>query len=167
MEMFLNTWIAWWVGDALGILVVTPLILIWSIKQQNPIRVFKVAEFILVYTIFLYTTLLLFHGFFNIDTKVLPISYVIFPILIWLTLRFSQREVITIIFLLALISIWGTLEGYGTFARANPVESLFYLQSFIGITTITFLLFSTAITERKALERRKDEFISIASHELK
>ena len=50
---------------------------------------------------------------------------------------------------------------------AGPAEGLVYLQSFMGIITVTSLLLAAMMAERSALERRKDEFISMASHELR
>lgn len=166
-EIFAQTWIAWWVGDMLGIFIITPLILIWNENEENNVKPVKALEFLLLLIIFLLINFILFRGFLGIDTKNLPLSYVNFPILIWLTLRFGQKEVISILFLFSCIAIWGTSEGYGTFAKPRLADSLLHLQSFIGVTTATFLLFSSTMTERNNLERRKNDFISIASHELK
>ena len=35
-ETFLSNWLSWWGGDALGIMVFTPLVLVWM-SQNNPV----------------------------------------------------------------------------------------------------------------------------------
>ena len=45
--------------------------------------------------------------------------------------------------------------------------SLLLLQSFMGIMAITSLILAAVMAERRELEQRKDEFISMVSHELK
>lgn len=162
-----KTWIAWWIGDMIGILIFAPIILVFMTLQPFKLKPRRFIELFIAYTILILISLILFRGFFQIDTKTLPIIYLLFPPLLWIVIRFTQRETIAAIFLLSFFSIWGTVEGYGTFARTSLIESLYFLQGFLGTTSSTFMILSSILSEKRALEIRKDDFISIASHELK
>jgi len=91
----------------------------------------------------------------------------VYPVLTLIAIRFGQRGTVTAIFLLAIIAIWHTVQGLGLFVRDSLFESLLFLQSFMGITSVTFMILSAFVSERKDVEARKDEFVSVASHELK
>src|SRR5947199_314401 len=56
--------------------------------------------------------------------------------------------------LLAGVALWGTLRGYGPFARPLFNESLLLLQSFQGVTAIITLVLAAAVAERaEAVDR--------------
>jgi signal transduction histidine kinase len=162
-----ETWFTWWVGDMLGNLVVAPLLLAWFRRPKYRGDLTHTLEVILVFLILALSGSIVFRGFLGISSISLPITYMVIPPLIWISVRFSQRASATAIFGLSLIAIWGTIEGYGIFANPNLSHSLLTLEGFLGVHAITFLILSSLIAERKELERKKDEFIGIASHELK
>lgn len=164
---FASTWIAWWVGDILSVVLVTPLLLVWS-KQTFVIgRKKRFVERIFLLLCLVGISLIIFKGLFGIIIKNSPVTYLISPLLTWIALRFTQREVVTAVFILAVIAVWGTATGQGPFAYSSIAPSLFYLQGFIGVTAITSMIIAAVVSERKELERRKNEFITMASHELK
>jgi signal transduction histidine kinase len=96
-----------------------------------------------------------------------PFTYLVFPVLIWGALRFYQRGATSGMFIFSLIAVVCTSYGLGPFVSDSLGQSLFYLQSFAGTVAVTMLIFGAVVTERSMLARRKDEFISMASHELK
>ena len=77
-------------------------------------------------------------------------------------------------YLLCLCFMWGPralafrwLLGRSPFSSHSTGMDLAFLQVFLGITAVTVMILAAVIEERRELERRKDEFISMASHELK
>jgi signal transduction histidine kinase len=101
--------------------------------------------------------------------------------LVWSALRFGIRGSVSMTFLTSAIAVWGTAQGHGPFARAVPHESLFALQTFMGVVATTFLLLGASIAERRRAEwrlqqahgmateanRAKSEFLAVMSHELR
>ena len=163
---YLNTWSAWWIGDMISDLIIAPFIFVWI---NNPRIFFKpkrlieeVASLVLLFII----SLLVFVRILSFN-KNAPITYLVFPPLIWISLRFTQRAATTAILFLFAVGVGSAVLGYGTFSEKPLSGSLFYLQSFMGITAITVMLLAARSTERRELEKKKDEFISIASHELR
>lgn len=107
--------------------------------------------------------------------------YVVFPLLIWASLRFEERGAVTAILIVAMIAIAGTARGYGPFAQPDLGESLFALQAFTGTVAVCFLMLGAAIAERTRLQatvtaalageaasnRAKSDFLAAMSHELR
>lgn len=162
-----ETWFAWWVGDILGNLVVAPLILAWYNRPKYQGSLTHTLEVILSFLSLLLAASIIFEGLFGIRTSSLPIIYMVVPPLIWISVRFSPRALTTAIFLLSVVAISATVLGYGIFANPNLSHGLLVLQGFLGVHAATFLILSSTIYERRELERKKDEFIGVASHEFK
>ena len=164
---FLTTWVAWWIGDLLSNLIAAPFLLVWSQKPTVTYDKRKLLELAAFGILVVLIGLFIFQGLFGVEITRTPFTYFVFPPVIWAAIRFGQREVVTAIFILFLLAILGTAQGHGPFVRATLSESLLLLQSFMVVVSVTSMILAAAISERRALEKRKDDFISFASHELK
>lgn len=186
-----QTWLAWWVGDMLGALVVAPLLLVWSGRPQVRFRPKRFAE-ASVYTVLLVgVSVIVFRGSGWFGIKPFTFAYVIFPILIWIALRFGQIGSVTATFVVSVVAVWGTIASFNPSADGSLSHQLLLLQSFMGISAVTFMTMAAVSVERErtrkheqqlairtalltkqrkrllALSRAKDEFIAIASHQLR
>jgi signal transduction histidine kinase len=162
-----RTWLAWWIGDALGDLIVAPFLLVVTAKAEGERdgRLLERALFLLV---------LIAWAAFLFVVPLPPIAgsfvrrpYMLFPVLIWGALRFAQRGTVTAILILSLVAVTATVLGRGLFVEPTLVESLFSLQLFMAVATVTMLVLGAAIEERRRAIRAREDFISIASHELR
>lgn len=165
-----DVWLAWWVGDMVSDLVVAPFILVWSIKpnfySQIPFK--RLMEGMGLALSVVVVSIVIYRGFFNLGNQgSSPRAYIVFPLLIWAALRFGTRGVVTSTFILSIISVWITSLGYGPFTSQTLHQSLLSVQVYIGVISVSALILAAIASERKELEERKNEFISIASHELK
>ena len=138
-------WTTWFSGDAIGIVLVTPLILTWA--AGPPLRVSRrdVIEASVLATLLIACAVVLWQA---------PVSYVyaIFPLTIWAALRFGSRGAATASLVASAIALGYTVSGVGPFATSTPVNNLFQLQTFIGILAITNLIIAAVIAERRAAE---------------
>ncbi len=151
-----SIWSTWWLGDAVGAVVVTPLVLLW---WENP-RVHwsrrQIAELVLLFLGLFFTGWIVFGGHFEFSVKNYPLEYVCIPFLVWAAFRFGRRKAITATCALAAIATWGTAHGFGPFARDSQNTSLLLLQSFIGVMAVTSMALAAEFTEHK----RADEYVS-------
>ncbi len=161
------TWRAWWIGDMVSILMVTPFLLIWSTWPHGKVSGKRFAEIGILAVFVLAVGLIVFLGLLETDQRSYSMTYLVFPPLIWASLRFGPRGAISAIFALSILAIIGTVQGVASFSTGRLSQSLFFLQSFMGIIAVTTMILAAVMAERRELEQRKDEFIRMASHELK
>lgn len=142
-------WLTWWVGDAVADLVLAPLLVLWATSAPlawDRARVFEAAGLLVSLCL---VALVVFAGLFPSHVKNYPLEFVCIPLFVWAAFRFGQREAASAILLVAAIAIWGTLRGFGPFARPSHNESLLLLQAFMGITGLTTLPLAAVVAERK------------------
>jgi diguanylate cyclase (GGDEF)-like protein len=148
----LSIWLTWWLGDDVGVLVVTPLLLLWA---ENPNRNWtrqQIIELALLFFGLVSTTWFVFgYGFHNV-VKNYPFEYLCFPFLVWAAFRFGRRKAATAICVLAIIATWGTVHGYGPFVRISQNTSLLLLQSFMAIVAVTTMVLAAETTAHKHAE---------------
>lgn len=157
-----NTWLTFWLGDLMGVLVFSPLLLIWSqpngsrfSKQTQKIKLlpslFKLdSPAIIEVGIWLILMLVIGQIAFGYSY---PIEYMLVPLLVWAAFRFGPKGVVTAIFLVSAIAIVGAVRGNTSFNQDSLNETLLLLQTFIGVITVTTLILSAVIIEREEAEK--------------
>src|SRR5260221_10433114 len=119
--------------------------------------------------IVVFFSLCLFTGIFPAFTYTFQtqFKYLIFPLLIWSSIKFRQRGTTLLIIFITGISIWGATHGGGPFiVLGNPGASLFYLGIFVAATSFTFMIFSVILEERDNVEKRFHSLIENSSDEI-
>ncbi len=146
-------WLTWWLGDAVGALIVTPLILSWAEKpverwhNERWIEFGSLLVLLTLLSVTIYTRLLL------VSVSGRPWGHIAIPLLVWTAFRFGPRGVSTSMLLLAAISIWGTINGFGVFAVYGKNDSLLFIQGYVANLAITTLALAAIVTERKVAGR--------------
>lgn len=152
-NQFSAVWFTWWLGDAVGILGIASLLILWVYPSSFSWKWKKALEAVLLVGLMFCLGQIVFGDWaFDMGSHY-PLSFSFIPFMIWAGLRFSQRECATLLFLLAAHSIYGTLLGYGPFVRATSNESLLLLQSFIGTMSVTALSLAATVSERRVAVR--------------
>lgn len=163
-------WLTWWLGDVSGIMVVTPLILLWRnflLNKRRRILIQREPGSFHLETIALFILIVLASGIVFNNWVFTPFifrwAYWIIPFLVWASIRFEQHEAVSAIVLCSAIAVIGTLGGGGPFAPKNdsPIalnESLLILQGFVCVIIITTLILNASVTERKRTEEALRNF---------
>jgi len=151
---FAKIWWVWWVGDAIGDLVMAPLLLVLATAPPIRVRPQRVAEAMVLAAALFVVSVTLFAGRSGMPMTGYPLHYTIFPFVIWSALRFGQRGSTSVTFAAAAVTIWSTTHGSGPFAMTPPHESLTLLQLFMAVVAVSALLLGAAIAEREAAEHR-------------
>ena len=178
-EMLFSTWIAWWAGDFMGILMFCPLVLICA----NP--AFRTKSFTLESLAFLLSVFicgLVIYSDLNVGSfESLTLCYLLFPLLMWASLRLGTLHMIVGYFLLFSIAVIGTKLGKGPFIHDRLSDSLLFLQIFLATLLVSNLVLSSVMrelslsreVEKMARERAdianraKGSFVATISHEIR
>ncbi|OKH39638.1 hypothetical protein NIES2119_05030 [[Phormidium ambiguum] IAM M-71] len=141
---YAEAWQAWWLSIVIGLLIVTPALLVWTPKfSPPPFRPQNwIVEFAILLLLILAIAWIAFLGGY-------PLEYLLLPLLIWSVFRFSLRETTLLILIVSAIAIWGTTQGFGSFVRQSSTESLILLQSFVGVVALTSLVLSAVLHENR------------------
>ncbi len=135
-----SIWLTWWLGDASGDLVVAPVLVLWSRAFRWDWGIRRSLEAVILVAGLAAVAFMVFHGVSaDADARHLPLSVLCTPFLTWAAFRFGRRAVATCMFVVSWITIWGTLRGFGPFARSSPNESLLLLQANLAVEAVTML----------------------------
>ncbi len=162
-QSYYITWISWVMGDAISMLVIVPFVMTWKVLPRIKISLRRVIEAVALVTLLFIVGMIVFFPT-NVDY---PITYLVFIPLIWTSFRFGQHGATVVVVLLSIMAVIGTVLGLTPFSIGRLSDDLLSVQGFMGIITGTSLILAAVVAERRELERRKDDFIAIASHELK
>jgi signal transduction histidine kinase len=166
-------WLTWWMGDGFGALIVSPLLLSWSLSWN--IDSADAPEIASLLVLLIIVVLIVFGGWFPGPVKTYPLAYLCLPCLLWAALRFDQRIVTGSIVLMASVAVWGAKHGYGPFVQPSANVTLLLLMSFVGTSALMTLLVAAVTVERRKaedekwrlaseLERRRTDLLERESH---
>jgi PAS domain S-box-containing protein len=142
-------WFTWWVGDAVGDLIIAPLLLLWITQPRPRLTRSQIAEAGALLGSLILATYVLF-----ILEVALVSEYVMVLPLLWAAFRFGQRGAVTAAFIMSAMASIGTINGVGPFTHVNPNQSLLNLQVFMGTVAIAALALAAAISETRRAEQR-------------
>ncbi|OOG78949.1 MASE1 domain-containing protein [Flavobacterium sp. A45] len=144
-EQFWYTYKTWWLGDSIGIILITPFMLSWFLKDSFNKNNFKFFELTLYG---LATILLCLSVFFQHN----DLKYLILPLLFWSAYRFGIQITTLSIIIIALFAIITTAQGIGPFNEKNINDSILFLDLFLSVITICSLFLAGISSERKKAE---------------
>lgn len=151
---FSELWSVWWLGDAVGALVVAPVILTtvrtpaaWSRRDWVETCLLLIGSAGM--------TQLVFGEVFGSGIGNHPLEYIIFPFVITAAVRLGPQATALVVLAASGVTIWNTVRGAGPFAGSDVHESLILLQVFMGVLAGTGLLLAAAIAEQRTSERRR------------
>ncbi|MEP6621910.1 MAG: MASE1 domain-containing protein [bacterium] len=149
-----SVWWVWWVGDAMGDLVVAPFLLAWAAQRAVRWRGRRLVEFTALFTALIVVSEVVFSGRFLATAAYFQLEYAAFPFLIWAALRFGPRDTVSVAIVVSSVAIWWTVHNKGPFAAGTLDERLILLDTFIAVTGMTALLLGAATAEREQSKER-------------
>jgi PAS domain S-box-containing protein len=154
---------AWWVSDALGMLLITPFVVAWSDLRLRELR--RLSPRALAEGVVCAAGLVLVsHWAFGVQPApngaVPPLTHFLIPFLVWAALRWGVRGQSTAVMIVCAISVWDTMQGLGPFSAAfvDPDRSVLYLQVFLMVAAAMTLVGAVVMKERRSAQRAADEW---------
>lgn len=147
-------WSTWWLGDAVGAVIVAPPLLLWG-RGVGRVHRTALAEGGLLFATLLLAAGLTFDPGSSWAVNRAPVEFLCLPPLFWAAFRFGPRVTSLGVVLVAVVAVNGTLHGTGPFVvNGSPNASLLMLQAFLGVVAIAALLLAAAASERQRAEER-------------
>jgi signal transduction histidine kinase len=139
-------WRTWWLGDSSGALVVLPLLLVWAGDPAAAWRRIRTWEG--VASMGAVTAL----GIIAVSTEE-PITYMVFPALIWLAFRLGPPGATVGIAITACAAIGVTAHNVGPFSQQAISHKTLSTQLYIAVAALTTLFLSAVVSERERSSR--------------
>ncbi|MGW1750345.1 MASE1 domain-containing protein [Streptomyces sp. NPDC002092] len=157
---FWLVWSAWWAGDAMGVLIVTPVLLVlYGARRHRDARRWKETVALALITCALVP--------FAVHSSV-GLLFLVYPLLIWAALRFQLAGSMLCALFASVMATIAATDQVGPFARLTGVEVMIKLQAFNGAMALTALLLSAVITEqlntRRSVEQACQELVEVLEH---
>jgi signal transduction histidine kinase len=173
-SQFWPTWAVWWAGDAMGVLLVAPLLL--SVLAR-PTALALTQRRALELAGLLATTGIVTYVLFQ---NRLRLEYLVLPLIMTTAWRFHLRGAAPAALIASGVAIWSATNGTGPFADQTLFEKMVTLQVFnVSVALAAFLLASFADTRERKEEmsdlyestrlasEAKTRFLHMAAHELR
>lgn len=144
---FGSAWRIWWLGDAMGILIVTPLFL--TVRDLAGLRRSRLIELGSLLLGLMATGLVVFGAGLGLRIQDDVLAFIVFPFVIWAAIRFQVAGVSIATFVTTTIAVWGMAEGRGPFGKYDALHDASLLQLFIAVVSVTGLILAAVIAERK------------------
>ncbi len=141
----------WWMGDTIGVLLATPLLL--TLKWDN-IQTARRDRLALLYWI-LIAAPVMWLAFFQDYVQMgrsLPLAFLTLPLLAWAALRFGMTGAALAALIFSVLAALGTALGLGTFFLPDTHISLFLLWAYMASAVLTGLLITALMAERHQAE---------------
>ncbi len=144
----------WWLGDAMGVLVMTPFLLIWlklPLPHQYLERWRELAGLCIITA--LVGWLVYLNGWGMVDVSPRPWNFLVFPLVLVAAFRFGRHGAVTLMLIVVMLSIIGTLTSRGPFTNARDDTQWEQLWLFLAVVNISALLLGSALHERQQTQR--------------
>jgi PAS domain S-box-containing protein len=149
-----SSWALWWLGDAMGVLLVAPLLLIAATHPPRFDRR-QLLEACAILALLAATSAAVFLG------GGWRYPYLLFPLLVWATLRFRQLGAAAGCFVVAAIAVAGAVSG-NTPLGGDVTTNVQILQALLAFVAVSLLVLGAAVTEREQVSESLAEAQELA-----
>lgn len=136
-----STWWVWWAGDAMGVLVVAPVLLqLPRMRHWRLVSPMNVVEGVVL----LGLVGVVMRYVISIGS---PVAVLICPLLVWAAVRLRQLGAALVALEVAVIASAAAAGHHGTFGHGDLVHAMLRLQLFNASIALTGLLLAAVIAQ--------------------
>jgi signal transduction histidine kinase len=146
---YASQWLLWWTGDAMGVLLVAPLLFVLATTGLHELRGRRrrLEAGVLLTLLVAAAATVSIGGYWRYP-------HVLFPLLVWGTLRFRQLGAVVGSFVVAALAVAGGIAGTMPIKDASTTEIVQILEGLLAGVAISLLILGAVLTERQSAERR-------------
>jgi PAS domain S-box-containing protein len=136
--------VLWWFGDAVGDLMVAPLLLVFSTFRRLRLSAAQVLEGAILMAALAGVGAFVFLG------GAWRYPYLMFPLLLWAALRFKALGAATSSFLVGALGTWGAVAGEIPVGVDTATERVQVVQALFVLVAVSLLVVGATLAEREA-----------------
>ncbi|HEY8095351.1 MAG TPA: EAL domain-containing protein [Methylobacter sp.] len=160
-ESFLMNLTYGWMGDTLGIALITPLLLVWQRAPDDWLKPKRLVEFILLFGSAFLVCQIVFMGWMYDSAGDVAKGYWMFLIITWAAVRLEAHGVVIILVMAAVMGLLGVQQGTGyfskgivqTYASSGLSTGLVNYWFFMMILSVTGMTLATYFVARRRAEQ--------------
>jgi PAS domain S-box-containing protein len=139
-----SAWLLWWFGDAIGVLMVAPaLLVLFASRRSRPTRA-RLLEGLALAAAGVAVSAVVFLG------GAWRYPYLIFPFLLWAALRFRQFGAAIASLVVGALGTWGAVEGTIPIGADTATGRVQIVQALFAVLAISLLVVGATLAEREA-----------------
>ncbi|MBI1749384.1 MAG: PAS domain S-box protein [Acidobacteria bacterium] len=144
-----SAWVFWCLGDGLSINVMVPILLALKGVRWRGWAKWRVTEAVVLGLVLFVVGNVVFGTWLPIDYQNRPKAYLLLPIFLWGVFRFGQKGGATSVLGIAILAIWGTVNGHGPFGGQAVQERALALFGYLSTITVASQMVGGIITQRE------------------
>jgi PAS domain S-box-containing protein len=142
-DPYASAWLLWWFGDAIGVLMVAPaLLVLFASRGSRPTRARLLEALALLAAVATVGAIVFLAGAWRYP-------YLIFPFLLWAALRFRQVGAAAASFLVGALGTWGAIEGTIPIGADTATGRVQILQALFALVAVSLLVVGATLAERE------------------
>ncbi|MEO5511920.1 MAG: PAS domain S-box protein [Longimicrobiales bacterium] len=152
-------WLAWWLGEGLGMLIVAPVLItgVRVLRRRGSVRLPSALEAALMISVLIVVAQLVTGQ--GPHWPIRPGLYATFPVLLWAGLRFGPAGSACAVVVLAAVTITNAALGVGPFSAdsVSGVNGPLQTYLFLAVAGLTAMLPAAVVAERAHGSKREAE----------
>jgi PAS domain S-box-containing protein len=160
---FMTVWRSWWTADAMGVLLITPVV-VTLVPRAGRLRgipgVAKKIEVSILFGSLAVVSEMIFGSSSGGGQEQIPIMYAVFPFVLWAAVRFGPREASIASFMVSMIAIVNASLGRGPrfFGPGGAATTAYWIQIYLAVVVLSCLVMAALWSERSdATEQLRKE----------
>ena len=153
-----SAWLIYWLGDATGVLLVTPVALtlprFLRIRDQK-----RITELAVLFVLLTAACFLIFGDPSLIPVRLHVLAFAVLPFVMWAAVRFGVMGAGLSVLLVATIATVETALGSGPFAASTPFTNAVLLDAFFAVLSVTGITLASVIAEREQAQLEREQSV--------
>ena len=142
-----SAWLLWWVGDAMGALVVAPVMLVLAQRPWRELDARRAIEATILLAALIALSAVVFLG------GLWSYPHLLFPLLIWAALRFRQLGATVASFVFSAFAVAGAVEGTTPIETGSATHVVQILEGVTAVVAVSLLLLAAVLAELRGAGR--------------
>ena len=155
---FGRAWLIYCLGDSMGVLLVTPLVLTFPNLLRIRPRV-RLAEFAALLLLLTAACFIVFGDLPLVPVRLHVLAFAVLPFVMWAAIRFGMSGAILSTLFVATIATVETAFGSGPFAQNSPFTNAVLLDVLFAVLSVSGMTLAAVIAEREQAERERERLI--------